>query len=58
MPLFCRVFAGYFSARLYKTMKGVQWKKAAFQVRYDNIYIIYCQNDLIFSTFLGIVDES
>ncbi|GFO03199.1 transmembrane 9 superfamily member [Plakobranchus ocellatus] len=29
--MFMGLFAGYFSARLYKTMKGLQWKKAAFQ---------------------------
>ncbi|XP_059162862.1 transmembrane 9 superfamily member 4-like isoform X1 [Physella acuta] len=29
--MFMGFFAGYFSARLYKTMKGLQWKKAAFQ---------------------------
>ncbi|KAK3089670.1 hypothetical protein FSP39_005498 [Pinctada imbricata] len=29
--VFMGVFAGYFSARIYKTMKGNQWKKAAFQ---------------------------
>ena len=30
----CRVFAGYYAARLYKTMKGTLWKRAAFQVRH------------------------
>lgn len=30
--LFYSVFAGFFSARLYKTMKGLQWKKSAIQV--------------------------
>uniref|UniRef100_A0A0L8IFU7 Transmembrane 9 superfamily member n=1 Tax=Octopus bimaculoides TaxID=37653 RepID=A0A0L8IFU7_OCTBM len=29
--VFLGLIAGYFSARLYKTMKGNQWKKAAFQ---------------------------
>lgn len=29
--VFMGVFAGYFSARLYKTMKGLQWKKSAIQ---------------------------
>jgi transmembrane 9 superfamily protein 2/4 len=29
---FNRIFAGYVSGRIYKTMKGQQWKKAAFQV--------------------------
>ncbi|XP_041357103.1 transmembrane 9 superfamily member 4-like [Gigantopelta aegis] len=29
--MFMGLFAGYFAARLYRTMKGVQWKKAAFQ---------------------------
>ena len=27
-----RLVAGYYSSRLYKTMKGLQWKKAAFMV--------------------------
>lgn len=30
----CSLVAGYYSARLYKTMKGVQWKKAALLVRF------------------------
>lgn len=34
--IFCYVFmgliAGYFSARIYKTMKGKEWKRAAFLV--------------------------
>ncbi|CAC5396025.1 TM9SF2_4 [Mytilus coruscus] len=29
--VFMGVFAGFFSARLYKTMKGLQWKKSAIQ---------------------------
>lgn len=29
--VFMGLIAGYFSARLYKTMKGVEWKRAAFQ---------------------------
>jgi len=29
--MFMGLFAGYFAARLYKTMKGVLWKKTAFQ---------------------------
>ncbi|XP_005089168.1 transmembrane 9 superfamily member 4 isoform X1 [Aplysia californica] len=29
--MFMGLFAGYFAARLYKTMKGLLWKKAAFQ---------------------------
>lgn len=28
--VFMGLFAGYFSARLYKTLRGVQWRKAAF----------------------------
>ena len=26
-----RMISGYYSARLYKTLKGLEWKKAAFQ---------------------------
>ena len=29
----CRLISGYFSARIYRTMKGRQWKQSAFQVR-------------------------
>lgn len=29
---FMGLFAGYYAGRLYKTMRGVQWKRAAFQV--------------------------
>jgi transmembrane 9 superfamily protein 2/4 len=29
---FMGLVAGYYSARLYKTMKGTQWKRAAFLV--------------------------
>jgi transmembrane 9 superfamily protein 2/4 len=29
--MFMGIIAGYFSARIYKTMRGTQWKKAAFQ---------------------------
>ena len=30
--VFMGLIAGYFSARLYKTMKGREWKRAAFLV--------------------------
>lgn len=30
MYVFMGLIAGYFSARLYKTLKGRQWKRAAF----------------------------
>lgn len=30
MYVFMGTIAGYFSARLYKTMKGREWKKSAF----------------------------
>ncbi len=29
---FMALFAGYYAGRLYKTLRGVQWKRAAFQV--------------------------
>jgi hypothetical protein len=31
---FSRVIAGFFSGRMYKTMKGTQWKKVAFMVTF------------------------
>ena len=31
--VFCGLIAGYFSARLYKTMRGREWKRAALLVR-------------------------
>jgi hypothetical protein len=33
--VFMGLIAGYFSARLYKTMKGREWKRAAFLVSAD-----------------------
>ncbi|XP_064607167.1 transmembrane 9 superfamily member 4-like isoform X2 [Liolophura sinensis] len=42
--VFMGMVAGYFSARLYKTMKGVQWKRAAFQtaIMYPGIIFGAC----------------
>lgn len=41
--IFCYVFmgliAGYFSARIYKTMKGKEWKRAAFLVYNLKLYV-------------------
>lgn len=39
---FYRVFAGFVSGRIYKTMKGQQWKKAAFQARFYNNFFLNC----------------
>jgi len=42
--MFMGLFAGYFAARLYKTMKGVLWKKTAFQTAtvYPGIMFVTC----------------
>lgn len=32
---FFRCVSGYFSARLYKTIRGVEWKKAALYVSFN-----------------------
>lgn len=42
--VFMGLIAGYFSARLYKTMKGREWKKAAFWTAtlYPGIVFVTC----------------
>ncbi|KAK6188271.1 hypothetical protein SNE40_004484 [Patella caerulea] len=42
--MFMGILAGYFCARLYKTMKGTQWKSAAFQMAmfYPGIVFSVC----------------
>lgn len=43
------LIAGYFSARLYKTMKGREWKRAAFLVSVNNCAFIVYEPLIIFN---------
>lgn len=46
--VFSGLVAGYFSARLYKTMRGKEWKKAAMLVKFFTL-ILECKLQQIIS---------
>jgi transmembrane 9 superfamily member 2/4 len=48
--VFMGLIAGYFSARLYKTMKGKEWRRAAFLTAtlFPGIVFRYFQNHILF----------